>query len=144
MSSFEKRNKEFLSSFCSNEIQLKHEDFTVQIRRKKRNSVALKRRALDLENNEGAPTSLIDSNLSHNYPILSSPDSSFEEKLIEMKRILENETNIDMLIGILTAIRNISSVENAPIMIMSDIGFIQQLLKYVNLRYSQKIVYEAS
>ena len=49
MSKIEKRNKEFLLAINSEELERRHNDFTVKIRRDKRNLDMSKRRALASE-----------------------------------------------------------------------------------------------
>ncbi|CAG9333246.1 unnamed protein product [Blepharisma stoltei] len=146
MSKIEQRNNTFLMSINQDEIQRKHNDFAVKMRRDKRKSHTSKRRAniTQPEESRASKEFKLPQYIISRYPALESSEATFESKLMIIHEILDTETSYETILEIMTILRTIMSSDDSPFDIIVSMGFIELLLKFVNLRYHEHIIYESS
>lgn len=146
----EERKHLFQKSFDVLEIKHRRESFAIELRKQKRIQNTTKRRFLvtghDAFNEVSRDTlnnltmSDMDPLIVTSKPELALPEYSVIQKLVMLREMLLQDTNLDVISKIIEYIWETSSTYPDLINILVDLGFTPAVVKYLDQSYPEDIV----
>ena len=154
ISALQDRNFSFQKSFKQEICKISSEKFAIELRKSHRSQHTAKRRALfdpsrysDIfaQNYSGKTTiTVMPMVLIKTYPELADEKVSPIEKLVIIRKILENESITELILESLNCLVDVLACEAMPLELIFLLGFVPLFIKYLDLSYGSQIVYPAA
>ncbi|CAG9316748.1 unnamed protein product [Blepharisma stoltei] len=150
---FSERKQHFLESASNEDLMKRHNEYTIELRRKKRNQHLAKRRALisgstnnlDFDGDEILVFGEISEELLAYCPDLNNENLDDLSKLAIIKKAIDSDPPQDILLHAIWTVRNIISMKHGPpIGAFLNLGYGETLIKLLSYDYGLRIPLEAS